>query len=448
MWLKINFQIFAVFSVLAALPGAAQSQNKETSRVIQPLTAGTVVSKKQQEDLGLIFLRTGFPMQGGWVNCSGILLANDWALTAGHCLDILEGKTTQVVTAFTPGTFTADAVYKFGAGAGDSAGPDIGLVHLSTPVSVNGSTRRFVTRFWTGEVVGKTVAVFGAGTAVTPGSYLAANMKAREAQGRNFLFNSGPSGEMAVPGDSGGPGIIWDNNTPFLVGIISVTGPPTLASIPAHHGWIVAVTKSRWLPSQSANSIEVQLDEINSTPWTFAPHGSQLDRVPWALAQRAATTLCMNRGMAGGHFDGWQDGVRFALQCSNRTNVVYGDATQADINATPWAFSDVNSVSWAHANRAAERLCANAGQNFAGGHFNGHQNQETKGLFCYKVNTQWFNAVGSDVTQFLGSPDLNSLPWPAAARTGTAYCRGKGYSGGFMNGHQVPGSRYGIVCQK
>jgi len=34
-----------------------------------------------------------------------------------------------------------------------------------------------------------------------------------------------------------------------------------------------------------------------------------------------------------------------------------------------WAFTDVNAVSWAQANRAAERYCATRGQGFQGGHF-------------------------------------------------------------------------------
>jgi hypothetical protein len=65
MWLKSRLRISAVFSVLAALPRAAQSQNEQTGTVTQPLTAGKNVTVKQQEDLGNNFRRDWFPRATG-----------------------------------------------------------------------------------------------------------------------------------------------------------------------------------------------------------------------------------------------------------------------------------------------------------------------------------------------------------------------------------------------
>ena len=44
------------------------------------------------------------------------------------------------------------------------------------------------------------------------------------------------------------------------------------------------------------------------------------------------------------------------------------------------------------------------------------------------------------------TPNLDDVPWAQAARAATGFCRKKGFSGGFMNGHQLPGI-YGVVCQ-
>jgi hypothetical protein len=115
-----------------------------------------------------------------------------------------------------------------------------------------------------------------------------------------------------------------------------------------------------------------------------------------------------------------------------------------------WRFEDVNAVSWAQANRAAERYCATRNQGFAGGHFNGHMRDGQYGLFCYRDGAQWFDATDSELaaTGFgFSTPNLDDVLWAQAARAAVGFCRNKGFSGGFMNGHQVPG-RYGVVCQK
>ncbi|HEY5723766.1 MAG TPA: hypothetical protein VIT45_15750 [Allosphingosinicella sp.] len=172
---------------------------------------------------------------------------------------------------------------------------------------------------------------------------------------------------------------------------------------------------------------------------------------PWAVAARTAAFECGKRGLPAGHFNGHHsaDHEIVYLICSV-SGAVWRDAAAAEIASTPWGFSDVNSVSWAQAGRAAEQLCARANQGFSGGQFNGHQLNGKYGLTCYGEGARWFDATDAELaaTGFgFATPRLDDVPWAQAMRAATNFCVGKGFDGGFMNGHQAPG-RYGVVCQK
>lgn len=455
----MSHQGFRSISVLlaffAALPAEAQPSGGKTGSQSQELTAGTVVNARELERLGLIHVITSHPGQNG-VSCSGILLANDWAMTAGHCLDVLEGKTTWVAPDFgvDRSQITADAIYKFGGGAFAPEGPDIGLIHLTRPIQVNGATAGFVTRFWNGKVEkGTKVAVYGR----SKGYYQTANMDVEHIHwGRNLVMKKGGDGETTEDGDSGGPGIIWNQGTAHLVGIVSTGGQALLGSIPAHEKWILAVLKSQWFPARPTNSMKVYLDEINATQWSFAPYGNDLRSVPWSQAMRAASTLCVNRAMAGGYFEGLQNGTKFTLQCSNRKRVVWRDVPRSEFPAGS-QFSDINATTWAQANRTAERLCfvgprppgsLSRRRPSAGGHFSGHQLGPVNGLFCYTTNSQWFDSTPENraaAGAVIG--DLNTVPWIDAAVAATRFCRAQGAQSGFFNGYQVAG-KMGVVCLK
>lgn len=165
----------------------------------------------------------------------------------------------------------------------------------------------------------------------------------------------------------------------------------------------------------------------------------------WAQAGRMAVKLCERREMGAGHFSGHD----LELLCSGQ-GAVWRDASASEIAATPWPLTDVNRVSWAHANRAAERLCAAANQGYVGGHFNGHQLDGKYGLFCYRDGVQWFDATDAELaaTGFgFPTPRLDDVMWSQAMRAATIFCQARGFDGGFMTGHQMP-DKYGVVCQK
>lgn len=187
--------------------------------------------------------------------------------------------------------------------------------------------------------------------------------------------------------------------------------------------------------------------DIGMTPWSF----DDVNKVGWAQAARVAAQLCDVQGVGAGHFNGHQNLSKgtYGVQCSD-ADVVWRDASAQEISTSGWSFSDVNQVSWAQANRAAERLCAAANQGFAGGHFNGHQVSGNYGLFCYRGAAKWFDATDAELAATgwgFATPKLDDVQWAQAMRAATGFCQAKGFEGGFMNGHQAP-NKYGVVCQK
>jgi trypsin len=428
-----------------------------------PIIDGKIVGEQEQQLKGLVSLAVG---------CSAVLIANDWLLTAGHCIGNVQNATSVTATANWGGgqTRTSDAIYQFGEFRGprgsvmpvnpDPRGPDLALVHLSRPFTVNGSQTGFSNKLYAGSLTGSTVASYGRGIGTLPGAgsgiWRAADLVVASTDGESYTVNRNSQRQIGAPGDSGGPGFLWENNVPYITGIqsgcswdrdaagnITAIYNCTMVSMPAVNRWIYAVLATQWSPNQTSG-MRIDTAERIGTRWGF----TDLMQVHWAQAARSAAAACYNRGFAGGHFNGQLGANGFSILCTSQ-GTIWRDVTAAEIAATEWRFDDINQVNWAQANRAAERLCAAANQNFAGGHFNGHMANGRFGLVCYGDNAKWFDATDAELVAIghgLPTPRLDDVAWADAVRAATQYCRARGFMGGFMNGHQVPG-RYGIVCQ-
>jgi hypothetical protein len=477
-----------------------------------PLAAGTpasaiqnggVIGSQEQQDRGLVSITGG---------CSGVLLTNDWLLTAGHCLagdrTAVENITAAITTGSATSSASADALYLF-AGFADEVGPDLALVHLRQPLTVHGTTTGFTTTFWPGSMADlktgtRTVSIYGrgsntytqcadpatnqpliatgggtyrSGTArigavglepdATPGNINKGSTQFTEkSPGRYLQLVDSGAGQLPLEGDSGGPSFIFNppSTQPYLVGIQSSANcepgaQPNTASatrvhqvaIPAVRDWINAVLATRWTPGATGANVWVGPAEADGVRW---PVGD-VNTAGWAQAARASAAMCYARGYAGGHYDGHQGTLEnvagSGLLCA-AGGAQWRDLTAAEINATGWGFTDVNTVNWAQANRAAERFCATAvGGGYVGGHFTGHQRDGKYGVLCYRDGAQWFDAQPAELAAAgwpLPTPTLDDVPWAQAARAATGFCRGKGFAGGFLNGQFLLGQRYGVVCQK
>ena len=182
-----------------------------------------------------------------------------------------------------------------------------------------------------------------------------------------------------------------------------------------------------------------QVDRL-STNWSFDDPDSTLH----AQADRAATDFCVKKGFLGGRFTGHYIGERIGLLCAPITGSFY-DATAADIHATSWDFSDINTTPWAQVARAATGICTARG--FVGGFFTGHQLNGLHGVDCLKSDVAFsFDATDGDLQNSGYSfADINLVPWAQAARAATNICVAKGAAGGFFTGHQLNG-KHGVVC--
>lgn len=455
---------------------------------------GKEVTVAEQQQRGLVTLNSG---------CSGILLSRDWVITAGHCIPVdRPNPGVTAAAAWAPdASYPSDAIYQF-ANVSQTANPgaEFALVHLLTPVA--GIAPGYRMQLYSGSaasLVGATVAKYGrglstladnnpaTGPATAPGGsgiYRAADLVVATADDYRLKYRPNSAGQIIMPGDSGGPGIVFSQGTSFLVGITStgswdcfnqmgatasqidrncrnstyIVNEAHDVSLPVVKAAVEAVLKTTWNPRLTSQPVMVNFPELALTAPELARTVlsiADVNLLPWAHAARVSSKMCYNRGFSSGHFDGHQQLTAeisdrtFGLQCSG-IGTTWRDATMAEVAASGWGFTDINAVTWAQANRAAERLCATANQGFAGGHFNGQQDGDRVGLFCYKDGAQWFDASGAELAATgwgFATPKLDDVQWSQAMRAATGFCRGKGMSGGFMNGHQVP-DKYGVVCQK
>lgn len=455
---------------IAALLLVVASAFFNTSATALAIINGNTVTLQEQEDKGLITLAN---------SCSAVLLANDWLLTAGHC--IANNRDPFSVTAAanweTPGNQTrqSDAVYQFGSVDDPRRTLDLAIVHLAAPFTVHGATTGFLNQLnlnAADSLNNQTLAEYGTGFSGYPsmgdGIWRAADLSNPSVGGETFSVTPNGAGQIAMLGDSGGPYFIFQGGIPLITGIqssatwncsnnstkaackasITKITSATAVSIPATQVGVRAVLASQWHPTAISEPVWVLAGEIQATRWGFA----DVNTVNWAQAARSAAAMCYNRGFAGGHFDGHQDlgAGGYGIQCSGK-GVFWTDVTTDQIASTGWGFTDVNTVSWTRANRAAERLCAGFNQGFAGGQFNGHMVDGRYGLFCYRDGARWFDATTEEIAATgwgWASGDIDTEPWAQGARAATGFCRGKGFSGGFMNGQvDRAAGLYGVVCQ-
>lgn len=358
-------------------------------------------------------------------------------------------------------TRTSHAIYRFAGYNEPQLGVDLALVYLDAPFLINGVNSGFINQIYLEahqSLKDKIISLYGLGYNNLSnqgfGTWRTANVTINSIENNSYSFSPNERGQIIYNGDSGGPHFIGSK----IVGIQSgmtyncidncstitevVSGFAT--SLPTMNNMIQAVRATQWNPSATTSFTDVFFDEIEGTKHGF----DNVNNIGWAQAARSANAMCFNRGFVGGHFTGHyiEMDERYGLQCSGNGTAWY-DATTDEISRTGYGFIDTNIVHWAFAGRAATSICEGFSQNFVGGHFNGHQSNGRYGLICYTDGAQWFDATISELLD-TGDPvnDVNTVNWARAARAASTYCSRKGFSGGFLNGHQSD-NKIGVVCQ-
>jgi hypothetical protein len=125
----------------------------------------------------------------------------------------------------------------------------------------------------------------------------------------------------------------------------------------------------------SAQFIDVSDDEVIATPWSF----DDINTALWAQVARTATEIAVLRlGFVGGYFTGHQLDGRRGLVGLNADIAEAIAVSDDELAKSQWAFTDINTVGWAQAARAATEICVARG--FAGGFFTGHQVPGRRGI--------------------------------------------------------------------
>ena len=126
----------------------------------------------------------------------------------------------------------------------------------------------------------------------------------------------------------------------------------------------------------TASFFDIGQPEINATGWGF----TDINSTDWAQIARAATTICNNRGFVGGYFTGHQLNGLHGVVCLKSDVAHWFDATAAELQSSGFGFSDINSVPWAQAARAATNICLS--KSYSGGFFTGNQLNGLHGVVC------------------------------------------------------------------
>lgn len=249
-------------------PNCPSGNEVSHSSQTQAIINGTVAN--EQTSSQVVWIWDDQHQDGRITGCTGVLVNNEWVLTAGHCLDDTDTShyTIYLGSNLAPllmkGSPSLDTQIKWVdrilqnpdyVASNPVPSTDIGLLHVTTPFIVNQSSSGYALNIYadtSDSLVGKTITLFGYGcyeassstNYATDGNLREATLSVISVSGGHLIMQKNSLGQSSCFGDSGGPYFLEGTQTLVAIGNAGNVQAGTSIGVPSDtfRAWLLAQT--------------------------------------------------------------------------------------------------------------------------------------------------------------------------------------------------------------